>query len=526
MNSNFANNLKKLRKDNNLSQEELALELGVSRQSVSKWESGQTYPEMDKVLQLCKMFNVNIDELLSQNIKEVKENIEAKNKLNKYVDDFLAFLHKTIAMFANISFKCKVKCIIEQLLIFLFLYVVGDTILIVGGSIVGSIFNSIPFNVYKVILGVFRAIYIFIYFVLAIIVYIDIFKTRYLDYYKIDDNYEKSNDIEESIIKEEKNEKIIIRDPKHSDYRFINGLFKCLLFFIKFIALTILFAFSLTLLVFAFLLVVFIYYISINNVFIGLSTSMVGIILINIIVLISLYSFIFNKKYNAKKSFIVFIISILIAGVGLSITFLSSLNLEYNDVAYKNTDEIIKTYDKNVDIYLNDTNVNRYEIDNTLKDNIKVKINYNKDAYKIEFDNSMDTVIVNYYTKLNDFYSVFNEVKKSLKDNKVFNYRSETPVITIITSEDNIKNIIKNKTKYAITNLYKENNIYSLEIIKEYSNNRICYLEDNYYNNCIEVYKSDNNINVRYDKNGIHYDNNVTCMKDGLKYYYCKLKNN
>lgn len=204
MNSNFANNLKKLRKDNNLSQEELALELGVSRQSVSKWESGQTYPEMDKVLQLCKMFNVNIDELLSQNIKEVKENIEAKNKLNKYVDDFLAFLHKTIAMFANISFKCKVKCIIEQLLIFLLLYVVGDTILIVGGSIVGSIFNSIPFNVYKVILGVFRAIYIFIYFVLAIIVYIDIFKTRYLDYYKIDDNYEKSNDIEESIIKEEK----------------------------------------------------------------------------------------------------------------------------------------------------------------------------------------------------------------------------------------------------------------------------------------------------------------------------------
>lgn len=96
MNSNFANNLKKLRKDNNLSQEELALELGVSRQSVSKWESGQTYPEMDKVLQLCKMFNVNIDELLSQNIKEVKENIEAKNKLNKYVDDFLAFFIKLL----------------------------------------------------------------------------------------------------------------------------------------------------------------------------------------------------------------------------------------------------------------------------------------------------------------------------------------------------------------------------------------------------------------------------------------------
>ena len=81
MNSNFANNLKKLRKDNNLSQEELALELGVSRQSVSKWESGQTYPEMDKVLQLCKMFNVNIDDIIDTFV------VNRKNKsLPSYYD--------------------------------------------------------------------------------------------------------------------------------------------------------------------------------------------------------------------------------------------------------------------------------------------------------------------------------------------------------------------------------------------------------------------------------------------------------
>ena len=70
---NLSDNLKKIRKDNNLSQEQLAEKLGVSRQSVSKWESGIAYPEMDKVLQLCKMFNLNIDELLNQNISEVKE---------------------------------------------------------------------------------------------------------------------------------------------------------------------------------------------------------------------------------------------------------------------------------------------------------------------------------------------------------------------------------------------------------------------------------------------------------------------
>ena len=65
---NFKDNLKKIRKDNNLSQEELAEKLNVTRQSVSKWESGIAYPEMDKVIQICKMFNLNIDDLLNKDI--------------------------------------------------------------------------------------------------------------------------------------------------------------------------------------------------------------------------------------------------------------------------------------------------------------------------------------------------------------------------------------------------------------------------------------------------------------------------
>ena len=65
-NMNLSDNLKKIRKEQNLSQEDLAESLGVSRQSVSKWESGQAYPEMDKVLQICKMFDVSIDDLLNQ----------------------------------------------------------------------------------------------------------------------------------------------------------------------------------------------------------------------------------------------------------------------------------------------------------------------------------------------------------------------------------------------------------------------------------------------------------------------------
>ena len=69
----LSENLKNIRKENNLSQEQLAEKLGVSRQAVSKWESGQSYPEMDKVLLICKLFNYNMDELMNENIKEVEQ---------------------------------------------------------------------------------------------------------------------------------------------------------------------------------------------------------------------------------------------------------------------------------------------------------------------------------------------------------------------------------------------------------------------------------------------------------------------
>jgi transcriptional regulator with XRE-family HTH domain len=52
------------REKNRLSQEELADKIGVSRQSVSKWELGQALPEIDKIVALSKLFEITTDELL------------------------------------------------------------------------------------------------------------------------------------------------------------------------------------------------------------------------------------------------------------------------------------------------------------------------------------------------------------------------------------------------------------------------------------------------------------------------------
>lgn len=60
----FSEKLLTLRKANNLTQEQLAEKLEVSRQSVSKWESGQAAPELEKIIAMSAIFNVTTDYLL------------------------------------------------------------------------------------------------------------------------------------------------------------------------------------------------------------------------------------------------------------------------------------------------------------------------------------------------------------------------------------------------------------------------------------------------------------------------------
>ncbi|MEG2288822.1 MAG: helix-turn-helix transcriptional regulator [Clostridium sp.] len=76
---NFGEKLQKIRKDKGLSQEQLAGLLNVSRQAVSKWESGQTYPELDKLITLSDLFNISLDELVKNKNIEVSYNNEEKN---------------------------------------------------------------------------------------------------------------------------------------------------------------------------------------------------------------------------------------------------------------------------------------------------------------------------------------------------------------------------------------------------------------------------------------------------------------
>ena len=70
----FNEKLIELRKKEGLSQEELGYKLDVTRQTVSKWELGQTTPEMDKLVEISKIFNISVDELIKETETTTQEN--------------------------------------------------------------------------------------------------------------------------------------------------------------------------------------------------------------------------------------------------------------------------------------------------------------------------------------------------------------------------------------------------------------------------------------------------------------------
>ncbi|MBO5983268.1 MAG: helix-turn-helix transcriptional regulator [Clostridia bacterium] len=74
----------KLRKKNGWSQEELADKLYVTRQAVSKWESGNSLPDVEKIVHMSKLFGVTTDYLLNEEMESadiIEESIADDNKI-------------------------------------------------------------------------------------------------------------------------------------------------------------------------------------------------------------------------------------------------------------------------------------------------------------------------------------------------------------------------------------------------------------------------------------------------------------
>jgi len=94
----FADNLRQVRKDRNISQEELAEILDVSRQAVSKWEQGVGYPEVEKLLLLSNRLNISLDSLMATEIAQENDlnntNISGKIIITSPNENVIATCYK------------------------------------------------------------------------------------------------------------------------------------------------------------------------------------------------------------------------------------------------------------------------------------------------------------------------------------------------------------------------------------------------------------------------------------------------
>ena len=124
----FGENLKLVRKSNKVSQEELAFKLGVSRQSVSKWETGENYPSMTNILCLCDIFNCKINELVHEDFadinsldEEIKMSVvkfkEKEQKRMKGLSKAIYVVARIFKVVASVGMVCAVLLLFGSLII-------------------------------------------------------------------------------------------------------------------------------------------------------------------------------------------------------------------------------------------------------------------------------------------------------------------------------------------------------------------------------------------------------------------------
>ena len=458
MNNQFSENLKKIRKEHNLSQEQLADELGVSRQAISKWESSVSYPEMDKIIALCDKFNLNIDDLLHRNIKEIKEEEESKKTLNKTVDTFLKFITDTINLFSNMKLKSKIKCLFEQVVIGGLLTLISVFIIKMGCPMILSLLDFLPFRLQCYIDSFFNIILILFCIISSVVILTHVFKVRYLDYYdklKKNKNIEHTDDLEKindeklekpnKILFRKNESKIIIRDAKHSEYRFINSLFKLVIGIIKFFALcfTAFIFFILIFLCASFILSFLVYKTGVF--FIGLLITILSSSIIVITILLIILNFIFNRKNDKKKIILLFIISFALLGCGVGLIIIGSLHFEVSN----NNDNMLKTETFELEMtdhtFFNIYADNIQYIESNI-DNIKVEYQINKYC-ELTFYHQ-NTYDIEAFVDCPDPIKLTKEFISNINHKKIVPINNEIKTLSIYASKENIEKLKNNERNY------------------------------------------------------------------------------
>lgn len=97
---NLGNKILELRKKHNITQEELAEKVGVTRQTISKWELNETSPDINQAKSLSKIFKISLDELVNNDIKDlIIERVSNTEKLAGLIIKIIKFIGIALCIF-------------------------------------------------------------------------------------------------------------------------------------------------------------------------------------------------------------------------------------------------------------------------------------------------------------------------------------------------------------------------------------------------------------------------------------------
>lgn len=450
---NFASNLQKLRKRENMSQEALAEKLDVTRQSVSKWESGASYPEMDKLISICKIFNVDMDTLVNGDVlDEKKQDKETTINTKDLLDKFNTLMKKIVCLFESMSFKEIIEFLVTVFLLIIIILIGTIPKDIIENLIGDGLLYDIAY-VGPTLDTIFCLIVDILYSVFAIVVFIYVLKIKYLDRIKIKEDTDKEIVVKEKEKRVEEVGEVIIKDNTGSN-SLTRTLAKIIIYIIKFFVVLFLFAPLICIVVFAVMLGFEVLFVFKGLPLIGILLWTIAGLIISALCFEVPLNFVINHKNNYKRVMITLLTSLIIIIIGsiifafefLSITYVDSLPEDVETKEIRETLPMTSDF-KTIGYYHNDI---EYVVDDSLTDKIEVTVTYYDYLvdYNIEVELHNDNLLVYMDSpKEFSFKEALDKISDDIKDGKIYNYdKLNEYKVTIKTSSNNI-NVIKNNNK-------------------------------------------------------------------------------
>lgn len=446
----FGENLQKLRKEQGISQEQLAEKLGVTRQSVSKWESGSSYPEMDKIVALCNLFHCDLDVLINKDVTEERQRKDASSVIKSAFQSICDYVKKTIFVFEHKTMKELIK-MLAQILIIICVILCFSIPFVILKEIVISLFYTGD-NVFSLFFSkFFEFIFNAGYAILAIAAFLYIFKIKFLDSEEIIEVVEESDESKEmensgeKEVAENKPKKVKVIKNNSSGFslldlftKAITICIKCILFFLL-IPVVIGTIFGIVALV-VLLAVMF------QGVFLfGPILLLIGIIVFAIVLIEIILDFIFNLKFSKRRIIITILSSIVVSSIGIGLSVWYFLNLTVVDDVPKGfkptTEEKVYPMSDDFSIHYYDYYNTEFIEDESLQDQVRVQIEYYPSINHVQLEEVNDSVFLDFY-EVNSISlkKITNCVIDDLKNGKVHNYNELGRVkMTVTSSKENLE---------------------------------------------------------------------------------------